>query len=73
MTWLPFELKLLKILSCVQKVLLILKGLIDKTQRNSGEKDKEKEEERERIKRPEKKEKGESPREAEKQREVKGY
>lgn len=62
MTWLPFELKLLKILSCVQKVLLILKGLIDKTQRNSGEKDKEKGEERKRIKRSEKKEKGKSPR-----------
>lgn len=42
-----------------------MKGLTDKTQRNSGEKDKEKEEERERIKRPEKKEKEESPRGAE--------
>lgn len=42
-----------------------MKGLIDKTQRNSREKDKEKEEERERIKRPEKKEKEESPRGAE--------
>lgn len=42
-----------------------MKGLIDKTERNSGEKDKEKEEERERIKRPEKKEKGDSPRGAE--------
>lgn len=49
---------------------MILKGLIDKTQRNSGEKDKEKEEERERIKRPEKKEKGDSPRGAER---GKGY
>lgn len=39
-----------------------MKGLIDKTQRNSGEKDKEKVEERERIKRAEKKEKEESPR-----------
>lgn len=38
-----------------------MKGLIDKTERNSGEKDKEKEEERERIKRLEKKEKGDSP------------
>lgn len=61
MTWLPFELKLLKILFCVQKLFLILKGLIDKTERNSGEKDKEKEEERERIKRLEKKEKGDRP------------
>lgn len=42
-----------------------MKGLSDKTQRNSGEKDKEKEEERERIKRPEKKEKEKSPRGAE--------
>lgn len=42
-----------------------MKGLIDKTQRNSGEKDKEKEEERERIKRPAKKEKEKSPRGAE--------
>lgn len=42
-----------------------MKGLIDKTERNSGEKDKEKEEERERIKRPEKKEKEKSPRGAE--------
>lgn len=47
-----------------------MKGLIDKTQRNSGEKDKEKEEERKRIKRPEKKEKGDSPRGAER---GKGY
>lgn len=45
-----------------------MKGLIDKTQRNSGEKDKEKEEERERIKRPEKKEKEEDPRGAERGR-----
>lgn len=51
--------------SSVQKVSLILKGLIDKTQRNSREKDKEKEEERERRKRPEKKEKEEGPRGAE--------
>lgn len=42
-----------------------MKGLIDKTQRNSGEKDKEKEEEREIIKRPAKKEKEKSPRGAE--------
>ena len=42
-----------------------MKGLIDKTERNSGEKDKEKEEDRERIKRPEKKEKEKSPRGAE--------
>lgn len=45
-----------------------MKGLIDKTQRNSGEKDKEKEEESERIKRPEKKEKEESPRGAERRK-----
>lgn len=41
------------------------KVLLIKHKRNSGEKDKEKEEERESIKRPEKKEKEESPRGAE--------